>query len=68
MSNYTKTHVPAGEPRVELHDTLKLTGAEISINNLPAGTVIPSITATSRMRRFIILFQGKGSWKSTMRK
>ena len=28
MKNYQKVNVPAGEARVELHDSLNLTGAE----------------------------------------
>jgi|GEM_PF-3695953 len=36
MSNYTKTNV-GNEGRAELHETLSLTGAEVSINSLPAG-------------------------------
>lgn len=29
MKNYQKVNVPAGEARVELHDSLNLTGAEV---------------------------------------
>ena len=36
MRNFTKVHV-AQDARTELHDKLSLTGAEISVNNLPAG-------------------------------
>lgn len=36
MTNYEKITV-GNEGRVELHDQLKLTGAEVSINQLPAG-------------------------------
>ena len=36
MSNYTKTNI-GNEGRAELHETLSLTGAEVSINSLPAG-------------------------------
>ena len=36
MANYAKTNI-GNEGRVELHETLALTGAEISINKLPAG-------------------------------
>ena len=35
MNNLTKYGVK-DEARVELHDNLKLTGAEISVNTLPA--------------------------------
>ena len=36
MENYTKTNI-SSEARVELHENLGLTGAEVSINQLPAG-------------------------------
>ena len=36
MKNYTKTNI-GNEGRIELHEKLSLTGAEISINQLPAG-------------------------------
>ena len=36
MANYTKINV-GNENRAELHDKLALTGAEVSINRLPAG-------------------------------
>ena len=42
MSNYTKTTIGT-EARVELHETLKLTGAEISVNQLPAGSGVPFV-------------------------
>ncbi|MDY3286022.1 MAG: cupin domain-containing protein, partial [Eubacteriales bacterium] len=35
MKHYTKTSI-GNEGRVELHEALGLTGAEISINRLPA--------------------------------
>ncbi len=40
MKNYTKTNI-GNETRVELHDKLALTGAEVSINQLPAGAGVP---------------------------
>ena len=40
MSNYTKTNV-GNESRTELHEALSLTGAEVSINSLPAGAGVP---------------------------
>ena len=36
MANYQKMNV-SGTERVELHDKIGLTGAEISVNVLPAG-------------------------------
>lgn len=42
MSNFKKTNI-GNEARAELHDTLALTGAEISINILPAGEGVPFV-------------------------
>ena len=42
MRNFTKVHV-AQDARTELHDSLSLTGAEISVNNLPAGAGVPFV-------------------------
>ena len=40
MGNFTKVSV-AQAARTELHDKLELTGAEVSVNNLPAGACVP---------------------------
>ena len=42
MANYNKVNV-ASDARTELHDLLSLTGAEVSLNNLPAGTGVPFV-------------------------
>ena len=42
MKNYAKSNAGA-ENRVELHDQLFLTGAEISVNRLPAGANVPFV-------------------------
>ena len=42
MANYAKTTVDK-EGRVELHEKLGLTGAEISVNELPAGAGVPFV-------------------------
>lgn len=42
MSNYAKTNI-GNEGRAELHEALALTGAEISINKLPAGANVPFV-------------------------
>ena len=39
MANFSKWNAKQ-DPRTELHDVLGLTGAEISINNLPAGILL----------------------------
>ena len=44
MANYVKTTV-GNDGRTELHETLGLTGAEISINQLPAGAGVPFVHA-----------------------
>ena len=41
MANFTKTTV-GKESRTELHEKLSLTGAEISVNELPAGANVLS--------------------------
>ena len=42
MRNFTKVHITQ-DARTELHDSLSLTGAEISVNNLPAGAGVPFV-------------------------
>ena len=42
MANFNKVTV-SEEARTELHDKLSLTGAEISINHLPAGGGVPFV-------------------------
>ena len=44
MMNYNKISVTQGA-RTELHDLLNLTGAEISVNELPAGASVPFVHA-----------------------
>mgnify|MGYP006957406699 CR=1 FL=1 len=47
MKNYTKTNI-GSEGRTELHDALALTGAEVSINRLPAGACVPFVHSHKR--------------------
>ena len=54
MSNFEKVGAAKG-PRTELHNTLHLTGAEISINNLPAGEVYHLFIIIKRTKRSILL-------------
>ena len=44
MANYAKTNI-GNEGRVELHEVLGLTGAEVSVNKLPAGAGVPFVHA-----------------------
>ena len=53
MKNYQKVNVPAGEARVELNDSLNLTGAEVSISNLPAVQEYLLCIRTSKMKKFM---------------
>jgi len=50
MSNFCKISVP-NEPRVELHDQIGLTGAEVSVNRMPAGAKVPFVHSHKRMKR-----------------
>lgn len=59
MANYAKTNI-GNEGRVELHETLSLTGAEISINNLPAGASVPFVHSHKRNEEIYGILAGKG--------
>lgn len=50
MANYARTHI-GNEGRVELHEVLGLTGAEVSVNNLPAGDWLRISPAAHRQLR-----------------
>lgn len=58
--NYTKTNV-GNEGRIELHEKLCLTGAEISINQLPAGAGVPFVHAHKNNEEIYGILSGKGS-------
>lgn len=59
MKNYAKVSVPEA-PRTELHDKLGLTGAEVSINNLPAGAGVPFSHAHKQNEEIYGILSGKG--------
>ena len=59
MANYAKTNI-GNKGRVVLHDTLSLTGAEISINKLPAGANIPFIHSHKNNEEIYGIIAGKG--------
>ncbi len=59
MANYAKTNI-GNEGRVELHETLCLTGAEISINNLPAGANVPFVHSHKTNEEIYGILSGKG--------
>ena len=59
MASYEKTNI-GNEGRVELHETLSLTGAEISINNLPAGASVPFVHSHKNNEEVYGILSGKG--------
>lgn len=59
MANYNKTSVEQ-DSRTELHDKLSLTGAEVSINNLPAGASVPFIHFHKNNEEIYVVLDGKG--------
>lgn len=59
MANYTKTNI-GNEGRVELHEALALTGAEISINKLPAGASVPFVHSHKTNEEVYGIISGKG--------
>lgn len=59
MANFAKTNI-GNEGRVELHNTLALTGAEISINNLPAGANVPFVHSHKKNEEVYGIIAGHG--------
>ncbi len=59
MKNYQKKSV-AQDARVELHDSLALTGAEVSINHLPAGAGVPFVHSHKQNEEIYGILSGKG--------
>ncbi|WP_154053617.1 cupin domain-containing protein [Olsenella uli] len=60
MANYAKTNV-GNEGRVELHEVLGLTGAEVSVNKLPAGAGVPFVHAHKDNEEIYGVLEGAGS-------
>ena len=59
MANYTKTTI-GKESRIELHEKLSLTGAEISLNKLPAGANVPFVHSHKENEEIYGILSGKG--------
>lgn len=59
MANYTKTNI-GNECRIELHDKLALTGAEISVNRLPAGASVPFAHSHKNNEEIYGILSGEG--------
>lgn len=60
MNNFSKVSVTQNE-RTELHDRLSLTGAEVSINNLPAGASVPFVHSHKKNEEIYVILSGKGN-------
>lgn len=58
MANFSKA--VAGGARTKLHDKLGLTGAEISINELPAGAGVPFVHSHRQNEEIYGILAGKG--------
>ena len=59
MANYTKCSI-GNEGRVELHDKLALTGAEISVNRLPAAARVPFVHSHKNNEEIYGVLSGRG--------
>lgn len=59
MNDFKKVSV-AEEARVELHDLLGLTGAEVSINALPAGASVPFVHSHKQNEEIYAVLAGEG--------
>lgn len=59
MANYKKISV-ADNARTELHDSLGLTGAEISVNELLAGTGVPFVHSHKQNEEIYAVLEGNG--------
>lgn len=57
--NYQKVSV-GQEPIVELYDELNLTGAEISVNVLPAGANVPFVHSHKQNEEIYYITEGEG--------
>lgn len=58
--SYTFTKISDGA-RIELHDTLALTGAEVSLNTLPVGAAVPFIHSHKQNEEIYGVLKGSGS-------
>ena len=59
MANFSKINVKE-DARTELHDQLGLTGAEVSVNNLPAGAGVPFVHSHKKNEEIYMILSGKG--------
>lgn len=59
MLNFKKTHI-SNEARSELHEALSLSGAEVSVNTLPAGERVPFVHRHKNNEEIYGILSGKG--------
>lgn len=59
MNNFKKINV-GEDARTELHDALSLTGAEISVNALPAGACVPFVHSHKQNEEIYAVLSGEG--------
>jgi uncharacterized cupin superfamily protein len=59
MANYKLVHSEPA-PRVELHEALGLTGAEVSINTVPPNGNVPFVHVHTNNEELYIVLEGKG--------
>lgn len=59
MKSFKKVSIK-DQARVELHDELGLTGAEISVNSLPAGASVPFVHSHKRNEEIYAILEGNG--------
>ena len=67
MASYAKINV-GNEGRVELHDTLALTGAEVSLNRLPAGAGVPFVHFHRNNEEIYGVLEARAGRSSTARR
>ncbi len=59
MANYAKINI-GNEGRAELHDKLGLTGAEVSVNRIPAGAGVPFVHSHKNNEEIYGILAGEG--------
>lgn len=60
MCNFKYFHLDLTAGRTELHEALNLTGAEVSLNNLPAGASVPFVHTHTNNEELYIVLSGEG--------
>ena len=60
MSSFKKERIDLSAPRTELHDLLGLTGAEVSVNTLPAGASVPFVHSHQANEEIYLVLEGEG--------